>query len=248
VHTGLVEGPEGPPPAIPDHCFIREDGSPGRVERRADIVRHGRAPLWRTPKIVQVSRWDPLKDPIGVMRGFVQLVEQGFAGESELILAGPSVKGVADDPEGEAVFDQVVKTWGNYPSNLRNRIHLVSLPTSDVQENAAIVNALQRHATIVVQKSLHEGFGLTVTEAMWKRRPVVASAVGGIQDQIRHGIDGLLIASATDLDAFASALRELLEDPERAARLGEQARARVAERFLATRHLLQYAELIERLC
>jgi trehalose synthase len=155
---------------------------------------------------------------------------------------------VSDDPEGEAVFEQVVKTWGSYPSSLRNRIHLASLPTEDVQENAAIVNALQRHATIVVQKSLHEGFGLTVTEAMWKRRPVVASAVGGIQDQIRHGVDGLLIPDATDLYTFADALRGLLKDREEAARLGEAAHRRVADRFLGVRHLLQYANLIQRLC
>jgi trehalose synthase len=247
VHTGLAEGPEGPPPNPPDHTFIREDGTPGRVERRADVIRHGRPPLWATDTIVQVSRWDPLKDPVGVMRGFAKLVEDDSCG-AELILAGPTGNGVSDDPEGEAVFEQVVKTWGSYPSSLRNRIHLASLPTEDVQENAAIVNALQRHATIVVQKSLHEGFGLTVTEAMWKRRPVVASAVGGIQDQIRHGVDGLLIPDATDLYTFADALRGLLKDREEAARLGEAAHRRVADRFLGVRHLLQYANLIQRLC
>ena len=94
-----------------------------------------------------------------------------------------------------------------FPPAIRARVHLVYLPMDDGDENALIVNALQRHASIVVQKSLVEGFGLTVTEAMWKSRPMIASAVGGIQDQITDRRDGLLIADPTDLDAFAGALR-----------------------------------------
>ena len=94
---------------------------------------------------------------------------------------------------------------------------------ADVDENAAIVNALQRHATVIVQKSLHEGFGLTVTEAMWKGRPVVASAVGGIQDQIEDGVQGLLLRDPTDLDAFAVALARCSTDPGRGAPHGRHA-------------------------
>jgi trehalose synthase len=247
VHTGLVEAPDGRGPTPPDHTFVREDGTPGRVEHRADLLRHGRPPRWETNTIVQVSRWDPLKDPLGVMRGFAKLVEGGCPGRAELILAGPNPRGVADDPEGESVFDLVVRAWGAYPARLRNRIHIASLPMEDLQENAAIVNALQRHATVVVQKSLHEGFGLTITEAMWKRRPVVASAVGGIQDQIEHGVNGLLIQDPTDLDAFADALRRLFDHPADAARLGEAGQERVRERFLGIRHLVEYGRLIERL-
>lgn len=245
VHTGVIERPEGLRSAGLDHTFIREDGAPGRVERRADVLRHGRPPLWTTSTIVQVSRWDPLKDPLGVMRGFARLVREGCAGKPDLILAGPNPRGVADDPEGEVVFDQVVKAWSAYPPEIRNRIHIVSLPTEDVQENAAIVNALQRHATVVVQKSLHEGFGLTVMEAMWKWRPVVASAVGGIQDQIEDGVDGILIQDPTDPDEFGDALRRLLEQPEEATRLGAAGHERVKRDFLGVRHLLEYARLIE---
>jgi trehalose synthase len=130
---------------------------------------------------------------------------------------------------------------------VRDLVHLASLPTADVEENAAIVNALQRHATIVVQKSLHEGFGLTVTEAMWKGRPVVASAVGGIQDQIEDGRSGVLLKDPRDLRGFGDVLRELLEDPARRRRLGEAGRERVREGFLGLRHLVEYARLIERL-
>jgi trehalose synthase len=244
VHVGLVEGPS---PELASHGFRREDGSPGRVERRADVIRLGRAPSWDTPLVVQISRWDPLKDPIGVMRGFAALVDGGAPGSAELVLAGPNVHAVADDPEGAGLFESVVSAWRELPHFVRNRIHLASLPTADVEENAAIVNALQRHATVIVQKSLHEGFGLTVTEAMWKGRAVVASRVGGIQDQVEEGVDGLLLKDPADLDAFGNALRRLLEDRPYAARLGDAARERVRERFLGVRHLLEYARLIERL-
>jgi trehalose synthase len=243
VHTGLVEGP---PPPRPDHTFLRDDGSPSRVERRADVKRLGRAPTWETPLVVQVSRWDPLKDPIGVLQGFARLVEGPLPIHPELVLAGPNVSGVSDDPEGGKVLEAVEAAWRALPHAVRDRVHLACLPTADVQENAAIVNALQRHATVVVQKSLHEGFGLTVTEAMWKARPVVASAVGGIQDQVEDGRSGILLKDPTDLDAFAAVLRELLPDAERRRRLGEAGRQRVRDHFLGLGHLVQYARLLDR--
>ena len=244
VHTGLVEGP---PPEDADHGFLRDDGSPGRVERRADVVRLGRPPAWETPLVVQISRWDPLKDMLGVMEGFARLVDGSAPASAELVLAGPNVTGVTDDPEGGIVYEEVVEAWRALPHAVRNLIHLVSLPTADVQENAVIVNALQRHATVVVQKSLQEGFGLTVTEAMWKARPVIASAVGGIQDQIEDGVSGILLKDAADLDAFAEALGSLLGSPERMRSIGEAARERVRERFLGIDHLLKYAEVIQRI-
>jgi len=242
VHTGLVEGPpgEGSP------TFLQEDGSPGRVERHADVLRLGRAPTWDTPLIVQVSRWDPLKDPVGVMHGFTQLVNGAAPIGAELVLAGPNVNAIADDPEEAAVMDEVIAAWHRLSHSDRNRVHLACLPMADIDENAAIVNALQRHAAVVVQKSLHEGFGLTVTEAMWKGRPIVASAVGGIQDQITDGVNGLLLDDPTDLQAFAATLRRLLEDRAYAEGLGQNARQRVREQYLGIRHLSQYAELLKR--
>jgi trehalose synthase len=116
----------------------------------------------------------------------------------------------------------------------------------DPGENAAIVNALQRRADVVVQKSLAEGFGLTVAEAMWKSRPMVASRVGGIQDQIRDGESGVLV-EPRDLDGFADAVVSLLERPDEATRIGAKARAEVRDRFLGPRHLTQYVDLFERL-
>jgi trehalose synthase len=244
VHTGLVEGPS---PKTPDHGFVREDGTPGRVERRAEVVRLGRPPAWSTPLVVQVSRWDPLKDMQGVMEGFVQLCGSSCPSRPELVLAGPEATGVADDPEAAEVFEQVVTAWRELPQGPRDRIHLVSLPTADIEENAAIVNALQRHASVIVQKSLREGFGLTVTEAMWKARPVVASGVGGILDQIEDGVSGILLEDPTDLDSFSKSLCDLLCHPERMQALGRAARDRVRGHFLGLDHLLKYAALLERL-
>jgi trehalose synthase len=239
VQAGLVEGPAGP--AAPS--FLREDGSPGRVDRGADIMRVGRAPGWGVPLVVQVSRWDRLKDPIGVLEGFARL-ESCDGRDAQLVLAGPSVTGVADDPDGPAVLAEVTAAWRALRHERRRRVQIAALPMVDANENAAIVNALQRHAAVVVQKSLREGFGLTVTEAMWKARPVVASAVGGIVDQIDDGRDGLL-HDPHDPDAFAAALGRLLGDPDEAARLGAAARERVRRDFLGLRQLADYAALIE---
>ena len=100
--------------------------------------------------------------------------------------------------------------WHELPAKVRRRVHLCSLPMDDIEENAAIVNALQRHATVVVQKSLAEGFGLTVAEAMWKQRPVVASRIGGIRDQIEDGRSGRLLAEPRDLEQAGAAISELL--------------------------------------
>ncbi len=122
-------------------------------------------------------------------------------------------------------------------------MHLASIPMDDADENAIIVNALQRHAAVVVQKSLVEGFGLTVTEAMWKGRAVVASRLGGIQDQITDGRDGLLVEDPYDLDEFAGVLRRAPRGCWPGGRLGAAAHARVLAEFLGDRHLEQYVDL-----
>ena len=152
------------------------------------------------PLVVHLTRWDRLKDPVGVMESFASGVLDRV--DARLILAGPSVHAVADDPEAAAVYREVERRWQLLPSAERERIELAQLPMRDLEENAAIVNALQRQATVIVKKSLEEGFGLGVTEAMWKRRPVVASRVGGHQDQIQDGISGVLLDDPRDLAAL----------------------------------------------
>jgi len=145
------------------------------------------------------------------------------------------------------VLREVEAAWRGLDPQVRNRVHLACLPMENLEENAAIVNALQRQATVVVQKSLREGFGLTVTEAMWKARPVIASATGGIRDQIVDGVTGLLLPDPYDLEAFGAATLELLEAPVRARRIGEAAHESVRKSFLENRHTLQYVDLLGRL-
>jgi trehalose synthase len=237
--AGLLDADDAGAPV-----FRREDGSPDRVHRRAEVTEDQR--LQPDDRVVlQVSRWDRLKDPLGVIQGFADHVAPQT--DAHLVYAGPAVEAVSDDPEGERVLADARKLWEGLPANVRLRIHLACLPMHDVEENAAIVNALQRHAEVVVQKSVAEGFGLTVAEAMWKGRPVVATRIGGIQDQIEQGESGALIDDPADLEAYGAAVRGLLDDPARAARMGAEARARVRDNFLAVRSLMQYLDLIERL-
>jgi trehalose synthase len=133
------------------------------------------------------------------------------------------------------------------PPAVRRRIHLATLPMDDLDENAIMVNALQRHARVIVQKSLAEGFGLTVSEAMWKARPVVASRIGGIQEQIIDGETGILLDDPRDLAAYGAAVTALLTDRERAEEIGRSARERVRDRFISVRSLHDYFALIRRL-
>jgi trehalose synthase len=221
--------------------FQRQDGSRARVNRRAALTQDGPLPA-DVPTIAQVSRWDRLKDPGGVLRCFAEHLRHPTA---HLVLAGPAVAEVADDPEGAEVLAEVETMRASLPDEVRARTHLVSLPMDDIEENAAMVNAIQRHADVVLQKSLAEGFGLTVAEAMWKARPVVAGRVGGIQDQIVDGVSGLLVDDPADLPAVAKAIDDLLADPERAWSIGEAARQRVLDEFLGTRHLVQYMDLLQ---
>jgi trehalose synthase len=191
-----------------------------------------------TPMLLQVSRWDRLKDMRGVMLAFAEHVPDGY-----LVLAGPYTDGVADDPEGAEVYAECVATWTGLSPFDRRRVMLASLPMDDIESNALMVNALQRHATVVCQKSLAEGFGLTVAEAMWKNRPVVGSAVGGIVDQIGPG-SGILV-EPTDTAAFGKAVRRLLHDPQTAARMGDAAHRHVHRSFLGDVHLLHWITLLD---
>jgi trehalose synthase len=241
VRTGLVAGPAGAAVG-----FVRRDGTMGEVRRPVDALRTEGPPHRQTPLVVQVSRWDHLKDMLGVMVGFVEHVAP-FT-EAHLVLAGPPVAGVTDDPEGALVFDECRRAWAALPDDVRRRVHLVCIPMDDPDENATVVNALQSHAAVVAQKSLAEGFGLTVVEAMWKSRPVVASAVGGIVDQITDGVDGLLVREPSDTAEFGRAARRVLEGGALAARLGRGARRRANEAFLPDRHLEQWAALLGELC
>ena len=241
-HTGIVRIPA-------DHgdlSFVRRDGSQGTVRRHTDLMLCGHAVPHDSRIVLQVSRWDRLKDMAGVLTGFVAYLSR-LPEDVHLVLVGPEVAGVSDDPEGAEVLAECLAIWRAQEDHVRRRVHLCSLPMDDIDENAHLVNALQRHAAVVVQKSLVEGFGLTVTEPMWKGRPVIASRIGGIQDQIVDRVSGLLLDDPADLNTFGALLTELLTDTDLAQRLGTAARERVRDEYLGDRHLIQYVDLFDSL-
>ena len=174
------------------------------------------------PIVTQISRFDRLKDPVGVVHAY-QIVKRYM--DCQLVLAGGSA---SDDPEGEIVLEEVRREAKNDPD-----IHLLNLPPWSALE----INALQRASTVIVQKSLREGFGLTVTEALWKKKPVVASAVGGIPAQVIHKHTGLLVHS---IEGTAYQIRFLLSNPALAQKLGEQGHDHVREHFLITSNVKRY--------
>ncbi|MEU4160887.1 glycosyltransferase [Actinoplanes sp. NPDC026670] len=196
------------------------------------------------PVILQVARWDPLKDMTGVLRAYA---ESALPSRARLVLCGPSPAGIVDDPEAADVFAEVRLLHQQLPPGIRNRVHLTCPDLGDEARNASTVNALQRRATVVVQKSREEGFGLTVTEAMAKGRPVVASRVGGLARQIEHGRTGLLLDDPDDLPGFADLIGRLLDQPRQAAALATAGQAHAVRHYTSDReirdHHRLYAEL-----
>jgi trehalose synthase len=173
------------------------------------------------PIVTQISRFDRLKDPIGVIQAYTRVKRYT---DCRLVLAGGTA---ADDPEGMAVLAEVRERALRDPD-----IHVLLLPQNDLE-----VNALQRGSTVIVQKSIKEGFGLTVTEALWKAKPVVASHVGGIPLQVTHKYSGLLCHS---VEGAAFAIKQFLNNPEYALKLGQNGREHVRNNYLLTRHVKDY--------
>jgi len=178
------------------------------------------------PILTQISRFDRLKDPLGVIHAY-QLVKKHC--DCQLILAGG---GADDDPEGKEVLREVEEAAANDPD-----IHILLLPPfSDLE-----INALVRGSTIIFQKSIREGFGLTVSEALWKGKPVIGGSVGGIKLQIINGVTGFLVHSP---EGAANRAVELLSDPDLCRKLGENGHCQVKENFLITRHVKDYMLLM----
>ena len=177
------------------------------------------------PMLLQVSRFDRFKDPLGVIRAY-RMVKKYH--NCQLVLAG---SGAADDPEGAEVLARVQEEAAGDP-DIRA---LLLPPFSD-----RLINALQRSATVVLQKSIREGFGLTVAEALWKGKPVIGGAVGGIPMQIHHGVTGFLVHSA---EGAAYRVRQVLHDPGLGRRLGAMGREHVRRNFLITRQARDYLAL-----
>lgn len=200
--------------------------------------------LWQTDPlpadavaVLQVSRWDPLKGMSSVLQTLQRLDET-----VHLILAGPDPDEVLDDPEGSEQLTQTLQVWESLPQGAKHRAHVIALSADDLGNNARRVNALQRRADIVTQRSIEEGFGLTVTEAMLKGKPVVASRTGGLIKQIDHDQNGILVEPLND-DEFVAAVNTLARDASLRTRLGQKATFAAARHFSLERLVKSYSTL-----
>lgn len=218
---------------------LQPDGSFGPASNHDDLG------LLFRPIVTQVSRWDRLKGFRPLMDAFVTLKKKLDDPKAELserhhrrlellrlVLAGPDPSSIQDDPEAVEVLDELSRVYQGLPKNLQTDIALLSLPMESRKENALMVNALQRCSTVVVQNSLQEGFGLTATEAMWKGVPVVGTRAYGLRQQIRSGIDGLLVQDAADPGEVVKRLDDVLQNVPKRDFMARNAQQRVTEEFL----------------
>jgi len=216
---------------------VMPDGSFNTVnhDEELDIIFH--------PTILQISRWDRLKGFKELMDAFVLMKKENQKKtdktslayrrirHTRLALGGPDPAFVSDDPEGMAVLNELIEQYKEMTPELQQSIALLLLPLDNPKENALIVNALQRCATIVVQNSIQEGFGLTATEAMWKQRPVLVSGAAGLRAQVQHDINGKINADPSNIAQLAEALEEMLSNPKERDKWGFNGQIRVVENF-----------------
>jgi trehalose synthase len=202
--------------------------------------------LLSRPVVTQVSRWDRLKGYLPLMQAFSGLKRSMYDGGGgtdavhrrqldlvRLVLAGPDPTGVQDDPEAQGVLDELIAAYAALHPAVQDDVAILLLPMASLEENALMVNALQRASTIVAQNSLREGFGLTIAEAMWKRLPVLSnSRACGPRQQIRDGLDGRMVRDPENTEELQVALDEMLVNPARLEQWGQSAQRRVHDQFL----------------
>lgn len=204
-------------PAIDPFAIQNRDFSDDEIDERLD---HYGIPT-DLPLVVQISRFDRWKDPEGVIQAFTRARKDV---DCTLVLLGNVA---TDDPEGEKVYESLL-------NHREQRIVILS------RQDTALVNALQRRATVALQKSIREGFGITVTEAMWKGTPVIGGNVGGIRYQIEDGVNGFLVSG---VEEAGERIVQVLRDRDLREQLGRKARDTVKDRFLLTRYVEQYLDL-----
>ena len=248
--AGLIERPN-----IPEWAAFE---SPVRVLRENSWKKEPILSLLHRPLVVQVSRFERMKGFVELLDGFHHLLktypervphlkvdDERLTSELEgveLVLAGPDPDDLPYNATGKALLKELSERHSALPPEVAKRVHVLRLPMRNRKENALIINALQRLATVVVQNSLQHGFGLTVTEALWKGAPVVASGVGGIGHQVRSGIDGTLIDDPRDPESVATGILEVLADPRAADAHARSGHKRVSENFLILQTLCSLLE------
>ncbi|HUU65774.1 MAG TPA: glycosyltransferase [Methyloceanibacter sp.] len=243
-------GPVMTPPFAEPAERLQPDGSWAPATEPEDFG------LLFRPIVTQISRWDRLKGFVPLMKGFAAL-KQGLEARTDiaeqhrnmlqlvrLVLAGPDPTSIDDDPEGKEVLAELCAAYDALPPQIQSDVAIVSLPMASTMNNALIVNALHRCSDVVVQNSLEEGFGLTVTEPMWKRAALMGSSAVGIRQQIRPGLDGLLVKDPEDASEIANTLDTLLEDRSKREALGRSAQQRVFDQFLVFTQVQRWLELL----
>jgi trehalose synthase len=222
-----------------------------------DVSRSGGIGLLFRPVVTQVSRWDHLKGFQPLIQGFLRMKQILVSRQYELdehhrrrlelvrlVLVGPDPAAIQDDPEAQEVLQELIGTYRCLPPQHQEDVALISLPMNSLESNALMVNALQRCSTIVVQNSIREGFGLTVTEAMWKRSAVLGTRACGIRKQIRDGIDGRLTQNPEDPDEIAYLMNSLLEGYDDRGRYGLNAQRRVHDEFLIFTQVRRWLQVL----
>ena len=243
----------GPTVTPPYEHRARRIAPDGAVRLACDSDELG---LLSRPIVTQISRWDRLKGFLPLMQAFARLkrttpqtAEHGRRVKlARLVLAGPAVDAVTDDPESAEVVAELRAAYLDLPDSVREDIALVLLPMASLEQNALMVNALQRASSIVVQNSLREGFGLTIAEAMWKRVPVLSSARAcGPRHQIRDGIEGRLVPDPEDVADVAATLDAMLADRRARETWARNAQRRAHDDFMVFTQLGRWLELLRRL-
>ena len=230
---------------------LQRDGSLAPATQPQDLT------LLFRPVVTQVSRWDRLKGFVSLLQGFARLKEGHKRFERDhderhqrrlelvrLVLAGPDPEAVQDDPEGKEVFKQLSQQWRRLDDRVQQDVAILALPMRERKINALMVNALQRCSTIVAQNSLQEGFGLTVTEAMWKALPVLGTQATGLRAQIEDGVHGRLLGNAEDPEEIACVINDMLASKKREM-WARNAQRRVADRYLVFSQVERWVHLLD---
>ena len=232
---------------------VMPDGSYNTVNHNSelDIIFH--------PTVLQISRWDRLKGFKELMEAFILMKNENEKKTDKkslayrrikytrLALGGPDPAFVSDDPEGMEVLNELIDQYKGISSDLQESIALLLLPLDNPKENALIVNALQRSATVVVQNSIQEGFGLTATEAMWKKRPVLISGAAGLRAQVQHNINGAINPDPKNIEELARALEDMLSNPKDRDKLGFNGQVRVIKKFTLFSQIKSWLSLLSSL-
>lgn len=231
---------------------VQPDGSIGLATEPNDLE------LLFRPVITQISRWDYLKGFVPLMGAFIKLKKKGlemdpksymakWIDKSRLIMAGPDLDAIQDDPEGMEVMNTIIKNYQETPDQFKEDIGILYLPMNSSKENALIVNALQRTSNLVVQNSIQEGFGLTATEAMWKSIPVVVSGATGLMQQVEDGVEGKVNPEAENEDMLMEVFLQIISDPDRREMMGRNGKNRVVKQFHVLRNLEKWIDVISKL-